>query len=217
VTDHHDRRTDTAAEDEAFLAGARRLGAVLRHPFAMGILAIAAVALLFGLGISIGESIYVAFDGERMMAAAFGAALVTILVALIAIGVWLDRRQRTRDTQAAPLSDEQRERLHAYLDPASALVRWHQPISIGLFVALAAPGTWLLDSPWDGLWVIALLVVNPLGGVAVAVLLWADALETTLAVTLTGIAVVAVIVGGGLVTSHHERRHITGLLHDERG
>jgi hypothetical protein len=28
---------------------------------------------------------------------------------------------------------------------------------------------------------------------------------------------VAVIVGGGSVTSHHERRHITGLLHDDRG
>lgn len=248
----HQRQADTTPEDEAFLAGARRLGSVFDHPFAIGFLAIAGAALLFRLGISIGASVQSAFEGEGAMAAAFGGTFVTILVAIIALGALLDRRQRTRDAQAGPLSDEQRDRLRALVEPTSPLVRWYRPLAIVLFVVLAVPGAWLLDAPWDGLWVVVVLAANPFGrwlradghvlttrdlgftipglspwpsiataalaattGMAVAVSLWAEALDSTLATTLTGIAVGAVIIGCGFVTSRHERRHIATLLHDQ--
>jgi hypothetical protein len=97
VTNDPDRQTETAPEDEAFLAAARRTADRLRRqPFVLGLLAVLAAALLFLLGIRVGETIYRAFDGDGMMAVAFGATLVTGLVGIIAAGVRLDRRRRRR-------------------------------------------------------------------------------------------------------------------------
>jgi uncharacterized membrane protein len=240
------------SEQETIIRYLERLPAGLRHPLAIGLLAIVAAAALWRMGYVIGGAAHDAFDGEGLMAAAFGATLVTVLVVIIAVGVLLDRRQRTRDADAAPLTDTQHQRLRAYVRPASPLVRWYQPAAVAVFAALAAPGAWLLDTPWDGLWVLAVLVANPVArwlrarghvlttrdlgfpvpglspwpsiayaaiaattGMAVAVLLWAEALDTTLASTITGIALVAVIAGGGLAIERHQRRHITHLLGDQ--
>lgn len=240
----------TRTEDEAFLASARRLRDTLkRHPFALGFLAVFAAAILFLLSFRIGAIAYRAFDGDGTMAAIFGGTLVTVLVAIIAIGVWLDRRQRARDAPTGPLTDDQRERLQAYLQPPSPLVRWYQPAAVVAFLGLAFPGALLLDTPWDGLWVLAVAVANPLGrwlraqghalttrdlgfaipgvpprpsiaaaalaattGLGIAVLLWADMLDTTLAMTVTFVVLAAVIVGCGLATDRHQRRHISRLL-----
>jgi hypothetical protein len=245
-----DRQTDTSDEDEAFLTAARRLhDRLMRHPFAIGFLAILAAAAIFLLGIRVGEATYLAFDGEGMMAAVFGATFVTVLVALIGVGVWLDRRQRTRDAATGPLTHEQRDRLRSYVHPDSPLVRWYQPAAVTAFIALAAPGALLLDTPWDSLWVLAVLIANPLArwlraqghvlttrdlglpipglspwpsiaiaalaattGMAIAVLLWAEALDTTLATTVTYVVLTAVIIGGGLTVERHQRRHILRLL-----
>ena len=117
------------------------------------------------------------------------------------------------------------------------------------FTLLGDPGVLVLDAPWDGAWVLVVLIATPLGrwlraqghmhssrdlgfpvpglspwpsiaaaalaattGMAVAVLLWADALDGTLATTITGIVIIAVIVAGGMATDTHQRRHITRLL-----
>lgn len=249
MTTARDRKHGTPSEDEAFLAGARRAGERLRHPFVIGFLAVVVAAAIFRFGITIGEATYLAFEGDGMMALTFGVTLVTVLVTIIAIGVWLDRRRRARDRGAGPLTEAQREQLRAYAHPDTSLVRWYQPVAVAVFALLAAPGALLLDTPWDGLWVLAVLIANPVArrlraqghvlttrdlsfpvpglspwpsiaaaalaattGMAVAVLLWADALVTSLATTITGIVIIAVIVGGGLATDTHQRRHITRLL-----
>ena len=197
--------------------------------------------------------VYLAIDGEGLIAAAFGATFIAVLAIILAVGVVLDRRRRTRDASAGPLTDTQHERLRAYLQPASPLVRWYQPAAVAVFIALAAPGVLVLDTPWDSLWVLVVLVANPVArwlraqdhalttrdldfpvpglspwpsvayaalaataGMAVAVLLWADALDTTLATTITGIVLVAIIVGGGRASDRHQRRHIAQLLDDRR-
>ena len=253
MTEPHDHEHHTTAGDEALPAGARRLrDNVLRHPAGIGLFTIAAALALFQIGVLVGRVGRVAFDGEGMMAAVFGATFVAVLLATGAIGVILDRRQRAHDADAAPLSDAQSERLRAYLQPASLLVRWYQPAAVAVFIALAAPGLLLLSTPWDGLWVIAVLVANPVArwlraqdhvlttrdlgfsvpglspwpsvayaalaataGMAVAVLLWADALDTTLATNATGGALVAIVTGGALAIDRHQRRHITQLLDAE--
>ena len=161
MTDHDNRRSDTTDEDEAFLAAARRLRQILSHPFAIGLLAVTAAAVIFRMGITIGEAAYFAFDGDGAMAVAFGGTLAAILLAIIALGVWLDRRQRIGAADTGPLTEAQRGRLRSYLHPASPLVRWYQPVAIVVFIALATTGALLLDTPWDGLWVIAVLVANP--------------------------------------------------------
>ena len=236
-------------EQEAITRAIDHLPAGLRHPLVIGVMAVAAAAALWLMGFVIGEAAYGAFDGEGLMAATFGATLVAVLVAIIAIGVVLDRRQRSRDTNAGPLTDSQHERLRAYIEPSSPLVRWYQLVAVVAFIVLATPGVLLLEGPWDSLWVLAVLIANPVArwlraqghvlttrdlgfavpglspwptityaalaataGMAVAVLLWAEALDTTLATTITGIVLVVVIVGGGLATERHQRRHITQLL-----
>jgi hypothetical protein len=250
MPDSNDRHGQTSTEDDAFIAGARRLGETLKgHPFVLGFLAIFAAAAIFLLGVRVGEIAYLAFDGEGMMAIVFGATFVTVLVVIIGIGVVLDRRQRTRDTATGPLTDEQRDRLQAYGQPASPLVRWYQPAAVAVFIALAAPGALLLDTPWGSLWVLAVLIANPLPrrlraqghvlttrdlgfaipglspwpsiavsalaattGMGIAVLLWAEALDTTLATIVTYTALTTVIIGGGLAVDRHQRRHVTRLL-----
>lgn len=255
MPDSHDRHGQISTEDDAFIAAARRLGETLKgHPFALGFLAIFVAAAIFLLGVRVGEVAYLAFDGEGMMAAAFGATFVTVLVAIIGFGVVLDRRRRTRDAATGSLTDEQRDRLRTYLQPASPLVRWYQPAAVAAFIALAAPGALLLDTPWDSLWVLAVLIANPLGrwlrsqghvltsrdlgfaipdlspwpsiavaalaattGIGIAVLLWAGALDTTLATIVTYTVLTAVIIGGGLAVDRHQRRHIGGRLTDATG
>ncbi len=131
-----------------------------RRPFVLGFLAIFAAVLLFRMGIVAGEAIYLAFD-DGLVATMFVGTYVTILVALVAVGAWLDRRRLERDAGAGPLDDAQRERLGSYAHPASALVRWYQPVAIAVFFALAVPGGYLLDAPWNGLWVLVVLIANP--------------------------------------------------------
>lgn len=249
MTERQHRHTETSSEDEAFLAAARRLPEALRHPFVIGFLAVAAAALLFRLGIAAGETVYGAFEGDGTTAAAFGGTFVTILVGLIGLGAWLDRRQRSRLAEVGPLTAAQREQVRDYLDPSSSVVRWYRPIAVGVFVALATPAILLLSDPWDGVWVIAVLVANPVGrwlrsrgyplttrdlgftipglspwpsiaaaalaatvGMGIAVLLWAEALEGTIATAVTGAIAVVAIVAGGIAVDRHERRHLAGLL-----
>lgn len=252
MPDRNDRQPHTTVEDEAFIAGARSMGETLkRHPFGLGFLAIFAAAAIFVLGVRAGEITYRTFDGDGMMAAVFGATFVTVLVVIIGIGVWLDRRQRARDATTGSLTGEQRDRLQAYVQPDSPLVRWYQPAAVAVFIALATPGVLLLDTPWDSLWVLAVLIANPLArwlrgqghvlstrdlgfaipglspwpsvaiaalaattGMGVAVLLWAEALDTTLATTATYLVLFTVIIGGGLAVDRQERRHVSGLLAD---
>lgn len=136
MPESNDRHGQTSTEDEAFIAAARRLVETLKgHPFVLGFLAILGAAAIFLLGVRIGEIVYLAFDGEGMMAAVFGATFVTVLVAIIGIGVILDRRQRARDAATGPLTDQQRDRLRAYVQPASPLVRWYQPAAVTVFIA----------------------------------------------------------------------------------
>lgn len=90
MTDHD--RSETTDEDQAFVAGARRLRGILQHPFILGFFAVIAAAVIFRLGIFAGEAVYLAFDGNGLRAAVFGGSLVTTVLAVIAIGVWLDRR-----------------------------------------------------------------------------------------------------------------------------
>lgn len=253
MPDRDDRETHTTIEDEAFLAAAGRLrDRLVRHPFALGFVAIFAAAGIFLLGVRIGEAAYLAFDGEGTMAAIFSGTFVTVLAAIIGIGAWLDRRQRTRDAAAGPLTDEQRQRLRACAQPSSRLARSYQPAAVALFLALAAPGALLLDTPWNSLWVLAVLIANPLPrwlraqghvlssrdlgfaipglspwpsianaalaaatGMAVAVLLWAEALDTTLATSATTVVLATVIIGGGLAVDRHQRRHIVALLAED--
>jgi predicted lysophospholipase L1 biosynthesis ABC-type transport system permease subunit len=66
-------------------------------------------------------------------------------------------------------------------------------------------------SPWPS---IAYAALAATAGMAVAVLLWAEALDTTLATNITGGVVIAIIVGGGLAIERHQRRHISRLLAD---
>lgn len=243
----------TTPDDESFRSGARSPDGMLRQPFVIGFLAVAGAAIIFLLGIRVGEAAYLAFDGEGMMAATFGATFLAVLVTIIAVGVLLDRRQRTREANSSGLTDSERDRLRAYVQPASPLVRWYQPATVAVFIALATPGAVLLDTPWDSLWVLAVLIANPLArwlrtqghvlttrdlgfpvpalspwpsiaaaalaattGMAIAVLLWAEALDTTLATSITGIALAVVIVGGGLAIDRHHRHHILQLLDRQR-
>lgn len=247
---HQDAQTST--EDQALIAEARRLGERLkRHPFAIGFLAVLAAAAIFLLGVRMGETVYLTFAGDGTMAVVFGATLATILVAIIGIGALLDRRQRNRDAATGPLTDDQRARLRAYAHPGSPLVRWYQPAAVAVFIAIAAPGALFLDGPWDSLWVLAVLIANPLArwlraqghvlttrdlgfavpglspwpstataalaattGMAIAVLLWAEMLDTVPATAVTAIVLAAVIIGGGVAVDRYQRRHITGLLAD---
>lgn len=156
--DHPTRRT---TDDGALLASARTVrDGLTRRPFVMGFLAIFAAALLFWLGTVAGEATYLAFD-DGLVATTFVGTSTTILIALVAVGAWLDRRRRQRDAEAGPLDDAQRARLRSYAQPASALVRWYQPVAVAVFFALAVPGAYLLATPWDGLWVLAVLIANP--------------------------------------------------------
>jgi len=234
MTERQHRHTETSSEDEAVLAAARRLPEQLKHPFVIGFLAVAAAALLFRLGIAACEAVYLAFEGDGAVAAALGGTFITILLGLIGLGAWLDRRQRTRTSTAAPLTAAQRQRIDAYLHPTSALARWYRPAALGVFVALAAPGVLLLGGPWDGLWALAVLGANPVGrwlraqghvlttrdlgfrvpglspwpsiavaalaaaaGLGIAVLLWAEHLDGTVEVVVSGtIAATAILVGG---------------------
>lgn len=108
MPDRHDHHNHTTTEDEALLAGARRLlRGLQRHPVALGFLAVVAAAALFRMGVFVGETVYVAFNGDDMMAAVYGATFVTALVVLIAAGVWLDGRKRTRDTNTGPANHDQ--------------------------------------------------------------------------------------------------------------
>lgn len=112
----------------------------------------------------------------------------------------------------------------------------------------------LLDTPWDSLWVLAVLIANPLGrwlrsqghvlttrdlgfaipglspwpsiavaalaattGMGIAVMLWAEALDTTLATIVTYTVLTAVIIGGGLAVDRHQRCHIVERLADPNG
>ena len=59
----------------------------------LGFLAVVAAALLFRFGITIGEAVSLAFEGDDATAAAFVGAIITIVVALIGVGVWFDRRR----------------------------------------------------------------------------------------------------------------------------
>jgi hypothetical protein len=94
MTDHRHRRSEPATEDEAFLAEVGpSLRTALRNPFVLGFLAVAAAALLFRSGIAVGEAASLAFDGDAATAAAFVGAIITIVVALIGVGVWFDRRR----------------------------------------------------------------------------------------------------------------------------
>ncbi len=250
MPNHPGPQSHTSTEDEAFLAGARRFRERLsRHPFALGVVAVLAAALLFLLGVRTGEILYLAFDGDTLMPVVFGGTFTLILLVIVAIGALLDRRRHTRDANARPLTDAQRDRLRSYLYPASAVVRWYQPVAVVAFVALAVPGVLLLPTPWDGLWVLGALAANPVArwlraqghvlttrdlgfpvpglspwpsivtaalaataGMTIAVLLWSDALDTTVATVLTGLVLAMVIIGGGLATEQHQRRHITRLL-----
>ena len=246
---HHDH-DEATTEDDALLAAAGRLrDGIVGHPAAIWVFAVAAVIAIVVLGVSAGESVYGAFDGDGTMAAIFGATFVAVLVAIIAVGVLFDRRQRARDADTTPLTDAQSARLRAYLKPTSPLVQAYQPVAVAVFFALATPGVLLFDTPWDGLWVLVVLIANPVArwlraqghvlttrdlgfaipglshwpsianaavaatvGMAVAVLLWAEALDTNLATTATGIVLLAIIIGGGLSVNRHQRRHIARLL-----
>jgi len=101
MTDRPRPEPDTTAvaanADAASRAGARRLRTVLAHPFMVGFLAVLAAAALFRTGIVIGETTYLAVEGNVLLAIGLGATLVTAVVAIIATGVWLDRRRRLRD------------------------------------------------------------------------------------------------------------------------
>lgn len=97
MTDQHEHRTATTAEDQAFVDGARRFRRVLRHPFAVGFVAVAGAAVLFWLGIGVGETLYDAFEGDVAAAARFAIAFTTAIAALVALGTWLDRRRSASD------------------------------------------------------------------------------------------------------------------------
>lgn len=84
MPESNDRHGQTSTEAEGSIAGARTPGETLRgHPFALGFLAVFAAAAIFLLGVRVGEAAYLAFDGEGMMAAVFGATFVTVLVVII--------------------------------------------------------------------------------------------------------------------------------------
>jgi hypothetical protein len=164
MTDHQHRHPEPATEDEVFLAEVGpSLRTALRNPFVLGFLAVAAAALLFRFGITIGEVVYLAFEGDGATAAAFGGTFIAILIALVAIGAWLDRRRGTRSRAATPLTTEQRRRVEAYLHPTSMLARWYRVVVLVVFAALAIPGTMLLPTPWDGVWLVSVLAANPVG------------------------------------------------------
>ena len=88
-------------DDERALTAVREVHRVLELPFAVGLLAVAAAALLFWLGIGVGETLYAAFDGNAAAAAAFGAGLVVVSGAFVVIGTRLDRRRQARADDGA--------------------------------------------------------------------------------------------------------------------
>lgn len=90
--------TTPAHEDAVLLTGARRLRAIQRHPFVMGTLVVFAAALLFRMGIFVGETVYLAVDGDGdgLLAATFGGGLLIGVVAVVLIGAAIDRRRRRR-------------------------------------------------------------------------------------------------------------------------
>ena len=77
-----------------------RLPAELRHPVAVGFLAVAGAAILFRLSYFIGEAAYRAFGGDDS-AAQFGLIVATGLVALAAIVAWFGRHRQTREDERA--------------------------------------------------------------------------------------------------------------------
>jgi hypothetical protein len=101
MPDHHAHQTDTSAADRAFLDGLARFHPVLRNPFIVGFLAVAAAALLFRAGILVGEAAFLAFEGDGPTTAVFGATLVALVAAVVAAGAWLDGRRRSRDRRIA--------------------------------------------------------------------------------------------------------------------
>ena len=92
-------------DDERALTAIREFHPVLDQPFAVGFLAVAGVLVLFWLGIGVGETLYGAFDGNTGGAAVFAVILVTAIVAIVAIGAWLDRRRPAHDDEG-PRTDQ---------------------------------------------------------------------------------------------------------------
>ena len=108
MTDRDDQPEHTASEDQALIDAVRRLwDTISAYPAATPFLVALGLAILFLLGARIGQMVYSVFDGDGMAAASFGAILVTALGAIVSIGVWLDRRKRTRDTDPGPATHDQ--------------------------------------------------------------------------------------------------------------
>lgn len=100
MVDQPTDRTTSSTEDEAFIEKAKLLTHVLDRPFAVGFLAVAGAALLFLLGIRVGDTAYRAFGGDDA-AARFSLALAAAIVAIAAITAWLGRNRHAQDDDRA--------------------------------------------------------------------------------------------------------------------
>ena len=104
MTDQHNH---TNAEDQAFIDGARRLwDKISEYPAAVPFLVAFGASGLWLLSARVGQVVYSVFDGDGMAAATFGAIFVTVLGAIISVGVWLDRRKRDRDRHNEQADDQ---------------------------------------------------------------------------------------------------------------
>ena len=131
MNDQHTDRTDTTTEDEALLEKARQFKYVLDRPFAVGFLAVAGAAVLFWLGIEVGETAYRAFGGNDG-AAQFGLALAAAIVVIAVIAAWLGRHRHAHDNDRAITAIRE---FHPVLD---------RPLTVGfLAVALVVLLFWL--------------------------------------------------------------------------
>ena len=107
MTEQHERPSYTTPEDAALIDGARRLYAKISAiPGAKAVLIAAALLILFLLSAGAGQVVGEVFDGDGRSAAIFGVIFATVLGSIIGVGVWLDRRKRTRDSQTGQAEDD---------------------------------------------------------------------------------------------------------------
>lgn len=123
MVDQSTDRTTSNTEDEAFLEKAKQFRHVLDRPFAVGFVAVAGAAIIFWLGIGVGDTAYRAFGGDDG-AAQFGLALAAAIVVIPAITAWLGRHRHAHD------DDRARTALRAF-HPAM-----DRPVTVG-FLAIA--------------------------------------------------------------------------------
>jgi len=110
MTDQHDHHDHTTSADQAFIDGVRRLqDRISGNPPAIAAVGIVAAVILFWLGTRVGQVAYDIFGDDAQSAITFGVILVTFFGAVIGLGVWLDRRKRTRDSQNGQVADDQPE------------------------------------------------------------------------------------------------------------